>query len=98
MTEPCVLIPAWIFTDQRLTPSQIVLLGVLFSLSGDVQISVAALAKMLAVNHKTIQRNLKVLEENRFITILQQVDPADGARLSNRYIVESWVMGGTAND
>jgi Fe2+ or Zn2+ uptake regulation protein len=98
MTKPCVQIPAWIFTDQRLTPSQVVLLGVLLSLGGDVQISTQELAKMLAISSKTIFRNMKALEENRFIAIAHQTDPVYGGKEANRYTVQSWVMGGTAND
>jgi hypothetical protein len=94
---PCVQIPAWIFTERKIPPLQIALLGVLLALGGEVTISQRNLAKMLFCSQETIKRSLSALNEKRIVSITHQFN-SDGGKASNRYIVQPWVMGGTAND
>ena len=93
----CVQIPAWIFTKRELPPFQIALLGTLLALGGEVTISQRNLAKMLFCSQETIKRALNALNEKRIVSITHQLN-ADGGKASNRYTVQPWVMGGTAND
>ena len=94
---PCVRIPSWVFTERELSAFQIALLGTLLALGGEVTISQRNLAKMLFCSQETIKRSLSALNEKRIVSITHQFN-SDGGKASNRYIVQPWVMGGTAND